>query len=308
MIITKKRIKNLDRYLGSVAHGTEFVPAIRFSNKLKDRVAKIGFSIPLQNGETILPSSSFGPVNRKNVHGYYIKHKDQPMETVYRIREWCHEEWRGGGQTETVCQDIEVPYKRYPRTFIQPSGIEMSIVSDANGNKLLIAGKYKYGKNDKISIEAINILLEIFGECELLQENLNSFISGKIIKLNWDILPKGKYPWEKLKSKLSNLLNNTGKTIRPFIEHRFEKINEYDPEFSAIGINGFKGYIVFGFPKKSLFILESTLRNNATYVLARDWKFISQLTKREILQESLHKKRIIHRLPNWYTEISVLFK
>ncbi|EMJ55739.1 hypothetical protein LEP1GSC013_1180 [Leptospira interrogans serovar Valbuzzi str. Duyster] len=308
MIISKKRIKNLDRYISNLANGTEFIPAVKYSRKFNDLIAKIGFATPLQNGETILPPASFGPVNRKNVHGYFIKHKDKPMETAYRIREWCHEEWRGRGETETVCKDVKVSYKRYPRTFIFPFGIEISIVSDANGNKLLTVGKYKYGKDNGVAINAINVLLEIFGECEILQENLNSFISGKIVKLNWEVLPKGKYPWEKLKPKLSNLLNNTGKTVRPFIERRFEKINEYEPEFSAIGIHGFKGYIVFGFPEKNLFILESTLRNNATYVFAKDWELISKLTKYQILQEALHKKRIIHKIPNWYKDIETLFK
>ncbi|EMN67927.1 hypothetical protein [Leptospira interrogans] len=100
------------------------------------------------------------------------------METAYRIREWCHEEWRGRGETETVCKDVEVSYKRYPRTFIFPFGIEISIVSDANGNKLLTVGKYKYGKDNEVAINAINVLLEIFGECNLVTNYWTHFYAA----------------------------------------------------------------------------------------------------------------------------------
>ncbi len=76
-----------------------------------------------------------------------------------------------------------------------------------------------------------------------------------------------------------------------------------EPEFVAIGRAGFSGYVVFGFPSKSLYILESTKTNNATYVLEDDWEYLSGLTKAEILNNRLHKERILHR-ENWFTEIA----
>ena len=55
---------------------------------------------------------------------------------------------------------------------------------------------------------------------------------------------------------------------------------------------------VFGFTSKNLYILESALPNNATYVLQNNWETISQLSKAEILSQDLHSARIIHS-ENW---------
>lgn len=61
--------------------------------------------------------------------------------------------------------------------------------------------------------------------------------------------------------------------------------------------------MIFGFPSKSLFILESTQVNNATYVLDRNWEDLSAMTKAELLNNNLHKKRLIHR-ENWFAEVN----
>ena len=39
------------------------------------------------------------------------------------------------------------------------------------------------------------------------------------------------------------------------------------PDFVVYGRAGFKGYAVFGFTSKNLYVLESAFPNNATYVL-----------------------------------------
>lgn len=78
-------------------------------------------------------------------------------------------------------------------------------------------------------------------------------------------------------------------------------INECNPDFIAYGRSGFRGYIVFGFCKKNLFILESIFPNNATYIFESDWEGLSKLTKSEILNHNLQKGRLIHNA-NWPTE------
>ena len=77
-----------------------------------------------------------------------------------------------------------------------------------------------------------------------------------------------------------------------------EAIYAKHPDFVAYGRSGFKGYAILGFKNKNLYILESVMPNNATYVLENDWKKISQLSKAEILSQDLHKARIIHSA-NW---------
>ena len=77
-----------------------------------------------------------------------------------------------------------------------------------------------------------------------------------------------------------------------------EAIYAEHPDFVAYGRSGFKGYAVFGFTERNLYILESVMPNNATYVLENDWETISQLSKAEILSQELHKARIVHS-ENW---------
>lgn len=83
----------------------------------------MGFSSELKPGETVLPSPKMVPVSRRNAEGSYIIHKDQPMETAYRTVEWTWKQWAGRGETVEVSDFVDVPYKRYPRTFVPPYGI-----------------------------------------------------------------------------------------------------------------------------------------------------------------------------------------
>ena len=87
------------------------------------------------------------------------------------------------------------------------------------------------------------------------------------------------------------------------IDKRFETINEHQPDFVAIGRAGFSGYVVFGFPSKNTFVLESTEINNATYIFDDSWESLSQKTKAEVLNEDLHKHRVIHR-ESWFSEVA----
>jgi hypothetical protein len=62
----------------------------------------------------------------------------------------------------------------------------------------------------------------------------------------------------------------------------------------AVGVGGFKDYVVFGFTEKDKYVLESPSLGNATYVLDGNWQEVSVLTKKEIIEEGLHEERVIH--------------
>jgi len=71
----------------------------------------------------------------------------------------------------------------------------------------------------------------------------------------------------------------------------------------AVGLGGFSEYIVFGFTRKSRYVFESPETGNATYIFRNEWEEVSQLTKRQILQEQLQEARIIHT-SRWAIEVS----
>ena len=154
-------------------------------------------------------------------------------------------------------------------------------------------------------LHAVNLFLEIFGQCTVLSENLDEIIVAPVRRVNWDILPAGRRPWDKLKPFIEKILKQAPEGRQPVIDYRLQMINRYGPEFVAVGRAGFHGYLIFGFPTKNLYLLESAYTGNATYVFAENWEKLSQLTKAEILTGKLQKDRLIHR-EGWETRVKRL--
>ena len=65
------------------------------------------------------------------------------------------------------------------------------------------------------------------------------------------------------------------------------------------------GYVIFGFPEKNLYVLESGFYGNATYVVTDDWEVLSRMTKAELINGDLHQTRVVH-LKSWSYEIRQL--
>lgn len=296
MIISGSSIRELSRYLDSSNYGRTFIFGAQLDSLADPILGQIGFAHERSMGDSVLPVSDFGPVSRYNTDGRVVIHKDKPMETAYRQVEWRWQEWRGRYDTEEQSRIVDVPYKRYPRTFIPPPSVEFTIGKTAASRLAILSPRIELDASNKNSvIHIINLFLEIFGCCEVFSDSLEEMVSSPLRRLNWRILPPGKYPWPKLKSQIDRLLQYMTKGNRKVIEYRLEVINSYGPAFYAIGQAGFRGYIVLGFPDRSLFFLESMYFGNATYVFAENWETLSRMTKAEILGQDLHVDRIIHR-------------
>ncbi|HSX33134.1 MAG TPA: hypothetical protein VLF91_02240 [Candidatus Saccharimonadales bacterium] len=301
-MIKKSRVRSLKPYLRLIP-GKENVYA-GVVNPSEAKLKRIGFSDTLDNGETVLPHP-VGSVSMYNAEGKIIVHKDQPMETAYRTVDWHWTEWHGHDKVEQ--SDFrDVPYKRYPRTEVAPPSLQLTLFTDTNGQRVvltpLIIG---WRKNDSELIHAVNLLLEIFGESTFFDEKKEQVVTAPVRQLNWKILPQGEHPFAVLRKHLKEALGRVKEGNRSFVDHRLERVNGYRPEFTAVGHGGFTGYVIFGFPKKGIYVLESILYGNATYVLGEDWEKISQMTKAQILNNDLHRQRIVH-LRNWFEKIRQL--
>lgn len=305
MIIKQSRIRNLSKLRG-IEENTHIRIGISDIGRYTDRLRKIGFSSELYDGQTVLPKA-IGSVSRRNSLGDYIEHKDRKKEIYYRMIEWTYKQWAGRGQTKEVTESTVVPYERYPRTIIPPQSIELTVISDENELKI-VSPEIRFSEdNEKLIVHVVNLFLEIFRECQILDSNKKPIINPELIRLNWEVLPKGKMPWAKRKSQVMEFIDRAKGENRKVVEKRLEAINQYGPDFTAIGNAGFDGYIVHGFIDENIYVLESIYTNNATYILEEDWESISQLTKAEILNESLHKERVIHS-KNWYEKMDVILK
>lgn len=305
MEIFKKRIRNLETNLRGVASGETVVVAYPVEQAKPGRLEQLGFTDQLTPGESVLPTV-VGPVTRYNAEGRYMVHRDQPKETCYRQVQWSWTEHHG--QYEVEQTDFkDVPYERYPRTFVSPPSIELTIV-ERNGVKLVATPELAvdYDNPERLR-DAINVVLEAFRSCQILRQDLEPVSVVPDRRLNWEILPQGRMPWKQLKPALASVLDAQSKGNLPVVEHRLETVNQYGPEFVAVGRGGFGGYLVFGFPELDLYVLECTRYGNATYVLRRNWEYLSRLTKAEILDEHLHHARYVH-LTGWAGRIDKLLR
>ena len=305
MRIEQRRIRNLSK-LSVIKDGMKIRVVITKIEEKKSIMKKLGFSESLNVGETILPNE-VGPVTRRNSRGYYIIHRDSPKEKHSRMIEWTYKQWSGRDDTVEVTDSKEIEYERYTRTFILPKGIEFTI-SEKDNEKILISPEFEFSNDEeeqRCLILAINILLESFGHCEIVDLENTPIFTPKVRRLNWEVLPKGKYPWHTQKNRIEPFFSKAKGKNRAVIEKRLEKINEYKPDFTSVGSAGFGCYLIHGFENKDLFILESIEVNNATYILKSNWENISMLTKAEILNNNLHEARIIHN-KSWYDEIDNL--
>lgn len=303
MIINKKRIRSLRAHTKGLVEAQPLVISVSVSDIDTNTAIDIGFSPTLSPGESVLPKI-IGNITRFNAEGKEIPLKDKPKETHYRQQEWTWKEFRGRYDFEEKSKIVDIPHERYPRKFIKPLAIEFNVVTNATNEKLIASDSVVFlPENHDFIVHVVNLFLEIFGYCEIRNENLDSIIRAPLRKLNWDVLPPGKKPWGELKPLVREATEHLSDGNKVVIDKRLESINVHEPDFVAVGRAGFTGYLIFGFYEKNLYILESTQTNNATYVIENDWEMLSGLTKAEILENDLHKERVIHR-ESWFSEIN----
>jgi hypothetical protein len=307
MRIQKKRVRNLQANLPGIEVGTELVLVVPMLEIEKSRLQQIGFTEDPEMGSTILPAI-VGPVSRFNAEGSFIRHRDQPKETCYRQHQWQYKQWHGKDTVDMV-EFVDVPYKRYPRTLVPPPGVELTVIVLPDGKQALAAvGSIVLDlENPDRLRHAINLMLEIFGFCTVVDKDLLPIGVVPTISLNWQVLPEGEMPWSALQPHVKKVLDIQKKGVRPVVAHRLEIINQYKPRFVAVGHGGFTGYVVFGFPDLGCYVLECARYGNATYVFENNWKDLSKLTKAQILNNNRHKARFIH-LSHWEGCISSLLQ
>ena len=301
LLIKQKRINGLS-CLSCIETGENLVMALRDAMRFKSVLLKLGFSEDLAEGERILPSM-LNPTMKRNAEPFYTKDKTKPKEHYFQTLWWTRYEWAGRGETREVTDFVSIPRERYARTEFEPYSVELILKYDGQGQLIVMTDPISYCQdNEKLLINTINIFLTNFEECEVSNENFENAMLAPIIRLNWEVLPSGDYPWERILDDLKKISENSSKTARKVLVDKCEFINSFQPDFRAYGKSGFKGYVVFGFTNRTIYVLESVYSNNATYVFGKDWEELSKLTKAEIISGNLQEVRIIHN-NNWQKEI-----
>ena len=305
MIIRKKRIRNLNTYLGEIPKNSEFRLTVEISEEQRVRLLRLGFSELPDSGETVLPSG-IGPVSRFNADGKWKVHRDQPKEDRYiRTVKWSWKQWTGGGGVEEHEDFRDIYRKCYPRSPIPAPGLELTYV-ERNGSAFVMAPPFKNSEAGHADIlHSINLFLELFGECELVKVDLTKYADVSIQRLSWKLLPPGEHPWQRIHSHLKEILKRSSENTQSVILDRQDTILLFKPDEQFIGTGGFSDYIAYVFKNRGVVVLESIRKGNAIYVFGQNWLQFSQLTKSDIINAELHVARLIHT-KGWKTKLARL--
>ncbi|HTJ78005.1 MAG TPA: hypothetical protein VL357_03340 [Rariglobus sp.] len=304
-MITHK-IRSAQTHFGHIPNGENIVLGVIDSEALRNRINQAGFPYPLQEGLSLLPAANRGKACRENAEGWFQIHRDRPKETAYRTVRW-HWRMKRGDWYEDQERDVDVPYQRYPRTFHNPYSMELTVRYTASGETVIVLPHIVQGQTSQHQLKtAVNLLIELFGSCEVMNNNLERLMPVEVQRINWEVLPPGEMPFEQLRAHLEPSTRNESQNKRDMILRRFQVLNSYQPDARMVGRHGFSGYVIFVYTQRNLVLLENARYGNASYGLGSNWETLSRLSKAELLNEHLHEFRYIHNA-GWEDRIRELF-
>lgn len=293
-LIRLKRVLNVERHVGCVAEGAKFRLLVRIEPDDALRLEKAGFDKNLlRDGDTVLPAG-IGPATRLNANGRWQVRRDLPKELRYITTVmWKRMQWAGRNREEHETA-VDIHRMCYPRELVPPTGFELTWrLQDRDAFLLSPQFRLEPAALKDIKI-AMNVLLEIFGRCEVVDADLEGIPPAPVQRVNWRMLPAGEHPWPRLEVHLADALRRTPDRVSAVILDRQQAILSHGPDAMFVGVGGFSDYLAYEFRSCGVVILESIRRGNALYVFGSDWRKVSALTKAEILAGSLHLERVIH--------------
>jgi hypothetical protein len=281
-------------------------PQVRFIVNMRDskqdRWVSLGFKEVLETGQMLVPAS-VGKVSTFNAHGKEVVRKDIPKHNASfaSFRTW--KDWHGQEHSGIQHRDMMV----YQREHLAAPSEALYVIETTTGLSISTRAINLSKETDTTALHLANLMLECFGEFDVVDATSGVQVGAKLKRLQWEILPAGKYPWSKAGPIVMPYTKNLGESARELVRYRMTTIAGHSPDFLATGTGGFNAYFVYGFEKKGLYVLESGYLDNATYVFKQDWEAVSQLTKSEIINGGIPHTRIVHD-NRWRHNINTLLK
>ncbi|HHJ3173376.1 TPA: hypothetical protein ACQJOP_004520 [Vibrio parahaemolyticus] len=289
MKIKGKSIRNLNRVLKAAGELKEVKLVYKVDGRDSIVWEQLGFRSALVVGHYLIPSV-LGKITSFNARGAEIVRKDLPKQPESVTFFGSSRDWHGGIHYGIRTRTMQ----KYPREFV-PAPSEAFYVSEINGELYLTTSVINLVEEDEVrNLHVCNLMLECFGEFEIYNSEKDALVGPKLKRVQWEILPRGEYPWSKSKSIIDAATRSIDKKEKEVVDYRMKTIAKFNPDFLATGQGGFSGYFVYGFEKIGVYVLESIYLDNATYVFDDDWEAFSQLTKSEIINGVLAKARIVH--------------
>ncbi len=306
MIITKSRIVHIRQYLSHLPAGASFRIVVALDDEKFSRLPSLGFAASPQVGDTVLPKP-MGTVSRFNSEGRWVIRRDLPKELRYvRTVHWRWQQWTSGGGSEEHEDFCDLYRKCFQREFVAPPSVELTY-NEKDGVRLIVVPEMQNDERyDEPNKHVVNLLLELFGTCELVAADLTRIAPVALRKVNWRLLPPGKYPWDRLEEAIDDAIARISEGARRVIWDRQITLQKFGPDEIFIGEGGYSDYIAYIFQKRGFVVLESIRHGNAIYVFGSDWQRVSRLTKAEVLSKHFHLVRIVHT-KGWKRKLAEMF-
>ncbi|MCH7300661.1 hypothetical protein MBA34_16710 [Pseudomonas capeferrum] len=295
-MIKGQSIKGIARLIAEAKGANHVLFVAQLDVVAPERQKEIGIHFLQNDGDSIL-ASDVGKTSSFNVSGKEIKRKDLPLikKAIPQYRTW--KDWHGREHDGIQHRTMDV----YPTDFISPPSERLSL-KEIDGVMYVTTRQLDLTSDPDSLIHLANLLLEYFGEFEIFDLSKLKISSVPTRQLQWEVLPKGKYPWSKVSEIVAPYLVKLSQSEKGVIEHRMREISKYEPDFIATGRSGYSGYFVYGFTSKRIYFLESRHLNNATYIFGDAWEELSSLSKEEIINGGHEHSRVIHD-KNWISKV-----
>jgi hypothetical protein len=253
------------------------------------QLRSLGFDDTPSIGESLIPVP-VGSVSTFNADGHQITLRELPKVSQSRMVWSTWSDWHGNPHSGMQIRSQKV----YQKELVPPPEEYLTVMQGESGLVLASRSLDKSVDDDEKIIHVINLFLELFGDLEITSVDLKTASALIVKRLNWRVLPPGEFPFERAMTELSDFIEKVEENVRPVIQTRIKSATQYKPDFVAVGVGGFREYVVFGFRSKNIYVLESPMLGNATYIFNSNWSEVSALSKKEILEGALCEARLVH--------------
>lgn len=250
--------------------------------------------------EPILPAASNGRTSKHNRVGYVQIHRELPMEPFFVTMTVPN-----FGDYSKGCHDITQTRYRYPRTFIPELSVHIIIrllesESTESYPTFLFRLDYEPDKNDTTFnfdlLHCLNLLLENTRAVDVGDPENSDEDIIPTTELPWEIFPPGTY--ESCERKFFGRRTPTQEE-----KNTFREIDTFLRSLNPMSMvqGGFSRNKYFGAKlAEDLVVFDCPKLGNALYILHKDWEFISQHSRRELLSGKLGGdfERVVHT-PGW---------
>ena len=180
MLIAKKRIRNPQRYLYEIPEGKNFYVAVKVQQHKSEKAKCYGLK---EDGKLRIPIG-IGNATQFNADGKWVVNRGLPLEERVFEHDYHVVDWHGNDHYGTCYQSKMC----FQREYVKPTEIAFSYEGGVVFSQQLNNCEECH---DNIKT-AINVALEMFGECEIWDENKAPIIPQiKEVVVPWEILRSG---------------------------------------------------------------------------------------------------------------------